>query len=135
MKTFSIERWLAIAGAALCLIITVVIWVGVSGQQEMWPLPALYLIEVVVAAGVALLGIFRGDAAGEIAAWAVTGLLLGFAVLGILSVGLAYVPVIALVAGAAIALDRRHWQRLPLHLGLAVIAGAVQVAMMFLAIR
>jgi hypothetical protein len=134
-KTISLERLLAIAGAALCLVITIVIWVSVSRQQEMWPLPALYLIEMVVAAGLGLLGIFRGDAWGEIAAWAVVGLLVGFAALGALSIGFAYLPVMVFLALAAIASDRRHRQRLPLHLGAAVIGGAAQVALMLVAIR
>ncbi len=46
-STRSLEQFLAIVGVAVCANISALIWQSVSAQQPMWPLPALYLLEMV----------------------------------------------------------------------------------------
>ena len=124
------ERGLAGLGAAGCLVLTAVIWGSISQIQTMWPLPALYLIEVVALAVAAAWGIFRGDAAGSGLAWAAFGALVGFAILAGFSVGFYYLPIAAFLGLAALWHDRRAWRQLPLHLGLALLIAVAQGALM-----
>ena len=135
IKFYSLERVLAAAAAAICLILTAVIWVLVSRQQEMWPMPALYFLEVVAASLVGLWGIFRADVPGSFLAWAVAGALVGFAIMGGFSVGFFYLPVAGLLGLAALWQDRQAWRRLPLHLGIALLAAVAQAALMLALVR
>jgi hypothetical protein len=135
IKLYSVERVLAILGAATCLTVTTVVWLSVTRQQEMWPLPAFYFIEVVALSVVAAWGIFRADQAGGLLAWAVIGALVGFSIMGALSVGFFYLPVAALLSVAALRLDRQDWRRRPLHLGLALVTAVAQAALMLSLIR
>ena len=41
-----IEKLLALIIAIVCLVVSIYIWQLVAGHQPMWPLPALYLIEI-----------------------------------------------------------------------------------------
>jgi hypothetical protein len=133
---YALERVLAALAAATCLVVTVIIWASVSQQQDMWPLPAMYFVEVVAASLLGLWGIYRKDAAGRWLAWATAGALFGFTILGALSVGFFYLPVAGLLGLAALWQDRQAWRRLPLHLGLALLLAAVaQAAVMLQLIR
>jgi hypothetical protein len=135
IKIYSLERVLAVAAVVVCLFLYVRVWQVFGPQQPMWPLPAFYLIETVAISLVALSGIFRGDALGNLVAWAVVGALLGFAIMGGFSIGLFYLPVAALLGLAALWLDRQAWGRLPLHLGIAALAAVVQAALMLAVVR
>jgi hypothetical protein len=129
---YALERVLALAAAAICLIVTVIVWAAVGQQQDMWPLPALYFLEMAAASLVGLWGIYRHDAPGSLLAWATSGALLGFTILGALSVGFFYLPVAGLLGLAALWQD---WGRLPLHLGVALLAAVAQAAVMLQLIR
>jgi hypothetical protein len=135
VSLYSLERVLAAAAAAICLILSTVIWLAVRQHQEMWPLQALYLLEMPAASLVGLFGIFQGAGPGGLLAWAVAGALVGFCILGALSVGIFYLPVAALLGVAALWLDRQTWQRLPLHLRIALMAAVAQAALMLALIR
>ena len=121
--------------AAVCVVLTAVIWLSVSQQQEMWPLPALYLLEMAAASLVGLWGIFQGDMAGNWAAWVAAGAVFGFALIGGFSVGFFYLPVAGLLGLAALWQERKMWRRLPLHIGLALLAAVAQAALMLGLIR
>jgi hypothetical protein len=134
-KIDSLERVLAIAAVVVCLFLCVRVWQVFGPQQPMWPLPAFYLIETAAISLVALSGIFRGDAFGNLVAWAVVGALLGFAILGGFTIGLFYLPVAAFLSLAALWLDRQAWGRVPLHLGIALVAAVAQAALMLAVIQ
>jgi hypothetical protein len=96
----------------------------------MWPLPALYLIEIPAASAVGALSVMgRRARRGEVT-WAVAGGLAGFALLGALSVGPFYLPGAVLLLIVGVLLDRFEWRRLPLHLGLFVLGAAAQIGLM-----
>jgi hypothetical protein len=135
IRWFALERVLAAVAAAICLIVTVIVWATVGQQQDIWLLPALYLLEVAAASLLGLWGIYRHDAAGSLLAWATAGVLFGFTILGALSVGFFYLPVAGLLGLAALWQDRQDWSRLPLHLGLALLAAVAQAALMLSLIR
>ena len=135
IKSLAGERVLAAGAAGVCVVVTAIIWLLVSQQQGMWPMPALYLLEMVAASLVGLWGIVRGDTAGSAVAWAAAGAVLGFAIIGGFSVGFIYLPVAALLALAALWRARLAWRSLPLHIGLALLAAMAQAALMLVAIR
>ena len=135
IKLYAVERLLAAGSAGVCVILTATIWQLTSQQQPMWPLPALYLLEMVSASLVGLWGIARGDTARSAVAWAAAGAVLGFAIIGGFSVGFFYLPMTALLALAALWRARLAWRSLPLHLGLALLAAVAQAALMLIVIR
>ncbi len=135
IKFYAVARLLAAGSAGVCVILTAIIWQLTSQQQAMWPLPALYLLEMVAASLAGLWGIARGDAGGSGMAWAAAGAVLGFAIIGGFSVGFFYLPVTGLLALAALWQARLAWRRLPIHIGLALLAAVAQAGLMLALIR
>lgn len=101
----------------------------------MWPLPGLYLLEMVGLSLAAMLSTLRGVALSGTVTWIVVGVLCAFVVMGAWFIGLLYLPVAVIFAITAILMDRRQKQNSVRHIGLAVLAGVVQVAWMLIAIR
>jgi hypothetical protein len=95
----------------------------------------LYFIEMVALAAATVWGIFRGDTAGSLLAWAAIGALVGFAILASFSVGAFYLPVAAVLGIAALWHDRHSWHQLPLHLGAAFVAAVAQAALILAVVR
>jgi hypothetical protein len=135
IKWYSPERVLAIAAAAFCVLLTASLWLSLSRQQAMWPLPALYFLEMVAASLVGLWTVYRDKAPANLLVWAAVGVQVGFALIGALSVGFFYLPAAGLLGLAALWLDRHAWRQLPLHLGLALLAAVAQAALMLVLIR
>jgi len=124
------------AGAVFCLVLTAILWVSISAYQSLWPLPALYFIEMAALAVVcALLVFFNGDPRGQFIIWGSLGIFIAFSILGALSVGFFYLPVAIIFGVIAILSDIREKQPVALHLGVCLIAGIVQVILMLAAIR
>ena len=67
--------------------------------------------------------------------WAITGAILGFAILGAMSIGLAYIPVFILMGASSILGSNRGPRDYLFGLILAILAGAAQVGYMLAAIR
>jgi hypothetical protein len=131
MKTYPIERVIADLGTAICLILTLYLWVQVAGRQEMFPFPALYFIELMTVSVLGALGVWLGaESRRGLFAWAVAGLFLAFAILGALSVGFFYLPVALLFALAGLTADIRLKQAVWPHLGVFLMAGVVQAVVM-----
>src|SRR5436190_10788208 len=130
-----LEGALAISAALTAVIISAMVWQVTSPQQAMWPLPALYLIEVPAVAGLAALAVVGGWERRAEVTWAAAGVLLGFAFLAGFSIGFYYLPCVLLLALAGVRLDRADWRQLALHLGLAILWAAAQGAVMLGAIR
>ena len=135
IKFYAVERVLAAGAAGVCVVMTAIIWLLVSQQQPMWPLPALYLLEMAAASLVGLWGIYRNDAVGSGLAWAAAGAVFGFAIIGGFSVGFFYLPVAGLMGLAALWQARLAWQRLPMHVGLALLTALGQAGLMLALIR
>ena len=137
--TRSRERFLAIIGAASCLVISIRIWQVLSGQQPMWPLPSLYLLEMVAVGFAGTLGILKSDSSQSrlagILTWAAVGVFAAFIVMGAWSIGLLFLPAGVLLLIAAILADRRRSLNSVMHLGVAAFAAIIQVALMLAVIR
>jgi peptidoglycan/LPS O-acetylase OafA/YrhL len=131
-STRRLERILAVLAAAACLLICALIWQVVSAQQPMWPLPALYLLEMLAASILGVWDIWSSETRqhGAIVTWVAAGILLAFVILGAWSVGFLFIPVASLLAAAAVLSDRRQGRNLALHLGVGLGAAFVQAALM-----
>jgi hypothetical protein len=109
-------------------------WARISSQQVMWPLPALYLIEMLVLPAAACAGLVRRLGLDAGAAWGAAGATAGFSVIGAWSVGLAYAPIALLLYGAGVvALAEARKPFLP-HLLIAAVAAGLQAAAMLAAV-
>jgi hypothetical protein len=130
------ERILAIAGAGICLVVTVILWASIGAQQSLWPLPGLYFIEMAVLSVVCALLAFAGDnSLGQFITWLSVGIFFGFSILGAMSIGFFYLPVAVILTVVAIRSDLRNKQHIAAHIGVCLIAGIVQVVLMLAAIH
>ena len=137
--TRALERFLAVVATGVCLIVCVRIWQVLNGQQPIWPLPGLYLLEMVVVSLIGLFGIFTWDSeqsalAGALT-WAAVGVFTAFVVMGAWSIGFLFIPVALIFLIAAILGDRGQRRNLIVHLGVYAIAAIAQAGLMFAVIR
>jgi len=101
-STRIIEQFFAFVGAIICLIVSVRVLQVVGEQQAMWPLPGLYLLEMLVASGLAVFAVL-GDEAKQsrlrpVLIWVAVGMLLAFTIMGAWSIGFLFAPVASLFA-------------------------------------
>ena len=125
------EKLLALSAAVVCLVVTAYVWQVVASQQPIWPLPVLYLIEVLVLSSVALIVTVYGSRVTGIVLSIITGAILAFAVMGLFSIGLLYFPIAGLFALSAILSTWRSRQSALLAIARAIGAATVQVIVMF----
>jgi hypothetical protein len=125
-----LEGLLAVLAAALSLVVTVRVWGAVGGQQPMWPLPALYLLEMVALPGATALLLLGGASARATLAWAAAGAMSAFSVLGAWSVGLFYAPVALLLLAAGLVAVLKAGGRIWADLAWAIAAAALQTVVM-----
>jgi len=129
------ERFLAMLCAIVCLVITLRIWQVIGSQQYMWPLPGLYLVEMLSLSAAVSVAVFREARFAGAIAWTTLGAMSAFAVLAAFTIGFLYLPVIVLIAIVGGLLVRRSGLSLFIHAALFLIAAAAQSAVIFAAIR
>ena len=134
IKISRLEQILAILAAVVCLVITLIFWFNISAYQSMWPLPGLYLIEMAAISIISAFLFVRGDPHGSLITWAASGVIGAFSILGAFSIGFFYLPVALMFVVISIIRDVRSKQSIPAHLGIFLIAGIAQLALMFTAI-
>jgi hypothetical protein len=130
-----IERVLALLAAALCLGVTIYVWQLVSPNQPIWPIPALYLIEMLVLTVLAALTILPIRPLPAALAGIAFGGLSAFSVLASFSVGLFYYPVALLLLTAGLLFFRSTGRSLLVYLAWAAAAAVIQTAIILAAIR
>jgi hypothetical protein len=136
MKRDKFDRILASAGTVVCLAFTAFLWINIGAQQSLWPLPALYFIEMAaLSMACALLVFFDGSPLGRFITWGAVGIFTAFSILGVLSVGFFYLPVAIIFAVIALRSDLRNKQHMAAHIGIGLLAGIVQAALMLVAIH
>jgi len=123
---------LAAGGDFICLVVSVLSWLQLSAVLPMWPIPGLYLVEMVLVSGVGLTAVFLGWAR---LIWVVSGLFLGFAMVGAWSVGLLYLPVAVLFLFAAGLATHRRGRSLAAGILVCLAAAFVQGGVMLEAIQ
>jgi hypothetical protein len=138
-STLSLERFLAVLGTVICLVLSVLVWLVFSAQQSMWPLPDLYLLEMLAGSILATWSLWSNESGLSplrgILTWVVVGVLFAFVIIGSFSIGFWFIPVAGLFAIAAILSDRRQGRNLVINLGIGLVAAIVQAALMLVAIR
>ena len=110
------ERLLAILGAVICLVSTILLWAGISSHQSMWPLPGLYFMLVAVLGVLGAFTFIWGGSIGKFITWVAAGALLGFSILGAFSIGLFYLPAALLFFLISITCDVRNKGPILAHL-------------------
>jgi hypothetical protein len=139
VSTRNLEQLLVVIGAILCLIVSACIWLVFSRQQPMWPLPDLYLLEMLAASALATFDILSNGSKQlslrGILIWAAVGVLLAFVVMAAWSIGFLFAPVAGLFAIAAILSDRRQGRHIVVHSGVGLAAALAQAALMLAFIR
>ncbi len=130
-----VERFLAIAGAVACVIVTIAIWLTVSTQQTMWPLPGLYFSEMVALSIVTSIVLVRGNPHCKRITWGALGIFGAFSIVGAGTIGFFYIPVVLIYGTTAIVSDVRDKQHIAAHLGICLIAGIAQAVLMLSVIR
>jgi hypothetical protein len=116
--------------AAACTFLSVVIWRSVAAFQPMWPLPGLYLVEVVAVTAIAASMLALGRRQRAAFTWAAAGVVTAFSILGALSIGAAYAPTALLLAAAGVSADWRDAQPVSVYIGIFLAAGAAQAILM-----
>jgi hypothetical protein len=135
MGAQTIRRLLALLGAALSLAITARLWQIIASRQEMWPMPGLYLLEMVALASLGAALAFRDSRTSLYVTWAIVGSMAGFMVLAAWSVGFAYAPVALLQTLAAVLAPRDRTHSSLSSLAVALLAAGVQIAIMLALVR
>ncbi len=137
-KTYApgrIERALVIAGAVVDISITARVWRSAGSYQGMWPLPALYFIDVAAVGVLSALAFTEGHPAGRYLLWGAVGILGAFSFLGMFSVGLLYVPIVLLFAGAAVLSETQESRHLLGRLVVCLVGAAFQAGLMLAVVR
>jgi hypothetical protein len=111
------------------------VWRQISAYQAMWLLPGLYLLEMVwlPLIGISLTMLHTRNVV--LGMWAITGAILGFAILGAMSIGLAYIPVFILMGLSTILSPDQGLRDYLFGFIVAILAGAAQAGYMLAAIR
>jgi hypothetical protein len=125
----------AALAATACLILTFRVWSLVAAAQSTWPLPALYFVEISALSMASAIAYAAGSPTRPVIVWATFGVLAAFAILGVWTVGVFYVPVAALYLLLAVGADMRHKDNVLMHLGLGALAALAQAAAMLLLAR
>lgn len=134
VRVSRLERMLAILAAVVCLITTLVFWFSVSPYESRWTLPGFYFVEIVSLSFISTFIFVRGDPGGSLMTWVAAGVMSAFSFLGASSLGLFYLPVALMFSVISLIWDVRNKQQRLTHLGIFLIAGIVQSAVMFAAI-
>ena len=129
------ERFVAILGAVLCLLTTIVLWASISAHQTMWPLPGLYFLEMLALSVVSSSIFVRGDLRSRFITWGAAGAMSAFSILGALSVGFFYLPLALIIAVLSVISDVRNKRRITAHLVSFLIGGISQSVLMLAVIR
>jgi hypothetical protein len=97
----------------------------------MWPLPGGYFVEVVALSIISAFTFVWCDVRYRVITWGADGVFSAFSILGAFSVGFLYLPVALIFAVISVTSDVRNKQNILMHLGVCLIAGIAQVALMF----
>ena len=128
-----IEQIVALLAAALCLGVTMIVWLSVSVHQPMWPFPAVYLLEMPILCGIVALACIYDVPAAANFTWIATGAVLAFSVMAAFTVGIFYAPVAVLLAAVGMISARRARRNTLVYAAWAVVAALAQTSVTYIA--
>ena len=129
-----IEKLLALIIAIVCLVVSIYIWQLVAGHQPMWPLPALYLIEIPTLCIALAAAAVRETPDHTNLTWVAFGAVLAFSLLASFSVGLYYTPIVVLLLLLAILSTWRTRKSALVSIVWAIAAALVQVGIIYIGV-
>ncbi len=129
------ERWMVILGAGFSLVVTLGVWGSLAPAQPIWPLPAVYFVELLTLALVTCGLSLSTHRLAAPAAWLTTGAHWAFSFLARLSVGVLFAPVALVFGVAALAFSLRAKAGLFRGFALAVLAGLAQTGLILMMAR
>jgi hypothetical protein len=129
------ERALAVVAAAASLFLTLALWRSISLLQSMWPLPALYLLELGAAALVTAASFLRRLPVSSRIAWAATGTYIAFGIFALFSVGLVYLLMAVMFGLLAVVSTAEHHDSWLEGLGIFLLAAMGQGIIMGVVLR
>ena len=130
-------KFIAVLAIIVCLITCLVIFQSLLSDphQELFPLPALYLLEMIAASSVAAIGAFKEGEVWNKVSWAAGGIIAAFVLMGAWSIGFFFIPTAVLVLITALLSWRRHHTQFLIGAISYVVAFVTQIILMFAAIR
>lgn len=130
-----IAEWLlAIVAVVNCIVVP---FLFAQNQSALFPLPGLYFIEIALVGVLGLVSVVnehREDSRWRTVPWIVAGILLAFVLLGGFSIGFFLIPATMAFLGIGVLGGRRQNRRMIYHVGLFLVAAAVQATVMLTAI-
>jgi len=109
------------------VIVTAYLWGSVALQQPVWLFPGLYFLELLLLSGVALLSVFQSWPRRMHIVAVTAGVTTSFAVMGLFSIGLFYVPLALLLLIGSLFSWRSSRQSLLTLFSVYIMGGAVQI--------
>jgi len=134
-KASRFELMVAGIGAAVCLVITVTIWISLVSYQPIWLLPGAYFLELMSGAVICFLAYLFWFPRASLISWMYSGVLVVFSVLAGFTVGFLYIPVFIIFGGLSIFSDIKHKKPIFAHLGIFVCAGIIQLGIMLAVVQ
>jgi hypothetical protein len=135
MRRLQVSRLLAILATLLSVYILIRLWPQIAPYQDMWPLPGLYLLEMVWLPLIGVALTFLDYRWAVLGMWAKPGAVLGFAILGALTVGPAYLPVFLLLAVSTFLRPAQDLRQYLGGLAVGICGGAVQIGYMLAVLK
>lgn len=122
---------LAFVGGITCILSPFLL---TGDQMQLWPLPALYYIEVALLGILGLVSVYRahpGAGYWSRVVWSVAGCLLAFVILGAGGLGPYLIPALVGFMGTAVLLNRKLYQS-PVHGVIIFMVAAIFQAILLL---
>jgi hypothetical protein len=127
-RTLFLVRGLAIVAAINCVIVPLLF----AQQRPLFPLPGLYILEIIILGILGLTGLILVESRSPFwraVPWAVGGVLLAFVILGGFSIGFFLIPATAAFLLAGFLLNRIEGGPLSKYIGLFLITAILQATL------
>jgi len=127
IKPTRLEKILSGSGMLICILITMIIWTGIGPYQDTLPLPGGYFVELMLGAVICTLALWIQFEDAGLISWIYSGLLAGFIILGLFSVGIFYFPVFLIFTTLSIYSDLKRKKSILVNSAIGLLAGILQV--------
>ena len=137
MKNIAPEKFLGVLGFIVCFItcLRIAQVLLADPHQELFPLPAFYLLEMTIVSLLAAISTFQEGERWNLVPWAASGITFAFVLIAGFSIGFFFVPTAFLILIVALLSWRRHHNRLLIDAGICVTAFIAQIILVFAMIR
>jgi len=130
-------KFIAVLAVIICLATSLLISQSLLSDphQEIFPLPAFYLLEMIAMSLVAAISAFKEGELWNKVVWAAGGIITAFVLMGAWSIGFFFIPTTVLIFITAILSWQRHQTQFLIAAITFTVAFVAQIILMFAAIR